>query len=120
MRKAAINTWDMPVPPPDLYVSPLPQAPLLYAKGDFPPDPVGIRNNQLQRVAVSMNRWTGAIDYYYGGRLRDFVQSIQLDLWRAGLWVGDLTGKVYSVEMRAVWDGVLQAHTAFERGSLTA
>jgi hypothetical protein len=118
MRKASINTWDMPVPPADLYVSALPPAPLKYGQGNFPPNPQGVAINQLQRVAQSMNRWPGTLDYYYGGRVAAFVQSIQTDLWKSGLWAGALDGKVYSVELRAVWDGVLSASFAFNRGAI--
>lgn len=118
MKAALINTWDLPVPPATEYISDLPPAPLLYNRGGNPPDPVGLANNKLQRILQSMGRFTGSLDYWYGTRLRDGVQSIQRDLTAANLWTGLTDGKVYSSELRTVWDGVLEAEFAFARGTL--
>ena len=37
----------------------------------------------------------------------------------ANLWTGLTDGKLYSTELRTVWDGVLEAQFAFNRGTLT-
>jgi hypothetical protein len=119
MKSALINTWDLPVPPADDYVPILPPAPLRYNTGGYPPDPTGVSVNKLQRILQSMGRFTGALDYWYGSRVRDGVASIQRDLTAAMLWTGPSDGKLFSVELAQVWEGVLEAQFAFNRGTLT-
>ena len=118
MKEAGINCWDLPVPPAQLYVSDLPPAPLRYNTGGAPPDPNGVAINQLQRILKAMGRFTGNLDHWYGTRVRDGVASIQKDLTASNLWTGMTDGKLYSADLRAVWDGVYEAQFAFDRGTL--
>ena len=118
MKAAGIDTWDLLVPPANLYVSNLPPAPLRYNTGGAPPDPIGVAINSLQRVLKAMGRFPGNLDYWYGPRVRDGIASIQRDLTASNLWTGLTDGKLFSVELRTVWDGVYEAQYAFDRGTL--
>ena len=118
MKAAGIDTADLPVPPATLYVSDLPPAPLRYNTGGAPPDPNGVAINELQRILKEMGRFSGNLDHWYGTRVRDGVASIQKDLTAANLWTGVTDGKLYSTDLRTVWDGVYEAQFAFDRGTL--
>jgi hypothetical protein len=118
MKGALINTWDLPIPPAWDYVPVLPPAPLRYNTGGAPPNPTGININSLQRILQQMGRFPGNLDYWYGPRVRDGLASVQRDLTAALLWTGLTDGKIFSIELAQVWEGVLESQFLFARGTL--
>lgn len=116
MKALGVPVHDLPVPPRELWVSPLPEPPLRQGQSGTPTSPLGLRINQLQRRLALEGCWitktgapAGTFNWYYGSDwVRSSLAAHQRRMSSLGLWAGPVDGAEYSVEYHAVWDGVLQ------------
>ncbi len=110
MKANGVPVHDLLEPPRDLWVSPLPPAPLAQGQSGTPTSPLGIAINQLCHRLILEGVWVGGTPTWYFGSdwLRRSLEAHQTRMRGLGLWGGPIDGRTYTVEYRAAWDAVLR------------
>lgn len=116
MKANLVPVHDLPVPPRELWVSPLPPSGLKQGDAGSATDALGRAINQLQRRYILEDCWVtktgtaaGTPNWYYGSDwVRSSMEKHQRRLKDFGLYAGPINGGVFTVEYRTAWDNVLR------------